>query len=393
MALDPNLLAQLQGVHPARRMPLDALRAGLMQGAAEKRINISRDGDLELFNYSSLCQFEQQWDLFALIARGLILDPARRQVVATPFPKFFNFNEGGVALPDESFTVSEKFDGSLGILFYHHDKWRITTRGQLSSAQGAWATRHLHDTVDISRLSAGTTYLVEIVYKENKVVIPYDFEGLVLLAAYDPSGRELARSDLEQTAFAVGMRLAASVAFSTFDDLLNAAGRLTIHEEGYVLRFDGGLRVKLKGEAYCRVHKLICHCTPLALWESMMHAEDLDSRRHELPEEMRVDFDSIRRLLSAQFDALVDEVRVGHERTTGRNDKELGMILQDPNRDLTAMQGKFVFACRKGKFLDAVHAKGPWREKLFKCMRPDGNRLKGYVASSAMNRFAESSES
>ncbi|HZK80887.1 MAG TPA: RNA ligase [Humisphaera sp.] len=392
MALDPNLLSQLLGLHPARRMPYDELRAGLMLGAAEKRINISRDGDLELFNYSSLCQFEQQWDLFSLISRGLILDPVQRLVIATPFPKFFNFNEGGVALPDEPFTVSEKLDGSLGILFHHQGKWRITTRGQLNSPQGAWATAHLHGRVDLSRLAPGTTYLVEIVYKENQVVIPYDFEGLVLLAAYDASGRELSRAELEQAASGAGVKLAASIACSSFDELLDTAGRLTAHEEGFVIRYAGGLRIKLKGEAYCRVHKLICHCTPLALWEAMMHMEDLDAQRKELPEELRVDFDVIRRLLCAQFDAIVQEVRIGHERMAGLSDKELGMSRHDPGRGLTPMQAKFIFACRKEGFLDEVHKCGMWREKLFKCIRPDGNRLQGYVASNAMNRFAEASD-
>jgi len=392
MALDPALLSQIIGLHPARRMPFDELRAGLMLGAAEKRINISRDGDLELFNYSSLCQFEQQWDLFSLISRGLILDPVQRQVIATPFPKFFNFNEGGIAIPDEPFTVSEKLDGSLGILFHHQGKWRITTRGQLSSPQGAWATAHLHDRVTISSLTPGTTYLVEIVYKENRVVISYDFEGLVLLAAYDVSGRELSRAELEHAAASAGVKLAASVACASFDDLLGVAGKLTVHQEGFVIRFDGGLRIKLKGEAYCRVHKLICHCTPLALWEAMMHMEDLDAQRKELPEELRVDFDVIRRLLLAQFDAAVQEVRIGHDRMASLSDKELGMSRQDPSRGLTPMQPKFIFACRKENFLEEVHKKGIWREKLFKCIRPDGNWLPGYVASNAMNRFAESSD-
>ena len=123
-----------------------------------------------------------------------------------------------------------------------------------------------------------------------------------------------------------------------------------------------------------------------------MHMEDLDARRKELPEELRVDFDAIRYLLSAQFDAIVQEVRIGHERMAGLSDKELGMSRHDPGRGLTPMQAKFIFACRKEGFLDEVHKSGIWREKLFKCMRPDGNRLQGYVASNAMNRFAEASD-
>ena len=343
-----------------------------------------------MFAYTSLCQFEQQWDFFALLARGLILDPAEKRVVATPFPKFFNFNEGGVALPAGPFEVSEKIDGSLGILFHHNGSWRVSTRGKLDSMQGEWATKHLHARVNANALVPGATYLVEIVYAENRVVIPYDFEGLVLLSAYDEQGREFSRADLEATARAAGVRIARTIVSSSFDELLGVARTLTRFEEGFVLRFANGLRVKLKGEAYCRVHKLVCHCTPLALWESMMNCEDLDAMRQELPEEMRRDFDTIRASLLARFDALVAEIRAAHEQHAKFDARELGLMIQNPGTGLTDAQRKFIFACRKQDLLNVIDRKGEWaRKKLFKYIRPDGNRLEGYVPSDAMNRFEE----
>ncbi|MDB5289662.1 MAG: ligase [Phycisphaerales bacterium] len=389
MALDPQLLSQLQGPHPARRMPFDELRAGLADGVARKTINVSRDGDLELYGYSSFCQFEQQWDLFSLIARGLVLDVSAKRVVATPFPKFFNFNEGGVALPREPFEVSEKLDGSLGILFQHGGKWRVSTRGQLGSEQGQWATTHLHQNVATGNLNTGSTYLVEIVYPENRIVIPYDFSGLILLAAYGEDGHELPRHALEKAATSAGLRIAKHFASGSFDELLDVAQKLTRYEEGFVVRFAGGLRVKLKGEAYCRVHRLVCNCTPLALWEAMMGGEDLDAMRRELPEEMRVDFDAIRAILEAQLDDLVAQVRSAHVMHGSKSDKELGMLVQDPGSGLSEAQRKFLFACRKQDFLDTVRQPGEWRQKAFRHIRPDRNWLAGYESSNAMTRFQE----
>jgi RNA ligase len=46
--------------------------------------------------------------------------------------------------------------------------------------------------------------------------------------------------------------------------------KLPRDREGFVVRFASGLRIKLKGEQYCRIHKLISRCTPLALWDAMM---------------------------------------------------------------------------------------------------------------------------
>ncbi len=391
MILDPALISLLLGRHPARRMPFDELHAGLLRGVEAKNINVSRDGDLALFGYTSTCQFEGQWDLFSLIARGLILDVAERRVVATPFPKFFNFGEAGISLPDEPFEVTEKIDGSLGILFFHQGQWRVSTRGQLASSQGEWATRYVRTQIDTNRLLPGATYLVEIVYAENRVVIPYSFEGLVLLGGYDAGGDEFRRGVLESIADCAGLRIARSVACGSFDDLHGVARSLTRHEEGFVIRFAGGLRLKLKGEAYCRVHKLVCRCTPIALWESMAACEDLEAMRRELPEEMRLDFDVIRRLLTERLDAVVLEIQAGHDKTKTLSDKELGLLLQNPRCDLTPAQRKFVFACRKEPFFESIRQRGEWREKLFRLLRPDRNRLAGYVASTAMTRFGEES--
>ncbi|HZL35488.1 MAG TPA: RNA ligase [Tepidisphaeraceae bacterium] len=393
MPLDPTLLKELLGRHPARRMAYDVLRKGLARGVEARDILVSRDAGLELYAYSSTCQFEQHWDLFSLIARGLILDPAERRVVATPFPKFFNFNEGGIMLPDEPFEATAKIDGSLGIVFHHRGQWRVTTRGQLTSGQGKWATDYLRGQVQCDALTPGVTYLAEIVYPENRIVIPYDFAGLVLLGAYDEAGDELPRPALQAVAQAAGLRITQAIAGSSFEQLLAIAGQLTRDEEGFVIRFQSGLRTKLKGEAYCRVHRLICNCTPLALWDAMMNVQDLDAMRPDLPEEMRGDFDTIRRLLEARFAGLIEQVRTAHEQTRHANDKELGLIIQDPAAPLSDVQRKFLFACRKQNFLAAALLPGEWRQKAFRLIRPGGNRLPGYTPSNVMSRFEAESGS
>lgn len=389
MPLDPQILAQTIGRHPARRMEFDALLAGLGRAVEAGNVQVCREGDLALYGYSSTCQFEQRWDLFSLIARGLILDTRAREVVATPFPKFFNFNEGGVPLPDEPFEVSEKIDGSLGIIFHHTGRWRASTRGWLSSPQGQWATAYLNQRLAVDRLTPGTTYLAEIVYPENRIVIPYEYEGLVLLGAYDAHGDELPRAALESVANEAGFRIARAIACESLTNLVQVAQRLTRQEEGFVIRFRGGLRVKLKGDAYCRVHRLICHCTPLALWEAMMNGEDLDAMRQELPEELRADFDAIRKLLTDRYEALIHDVRIAAEAHGGKSDKEIGLLIQDRAAPLSEAQRKFLFACKKQDFLNAVTRPGEWRHKAFRSFRPDGNRLPGYVASSVMTRFEQ----
>lgn len=360
-------------------MPAVELREGLSRGVADGSIHVSQDGQLELYNYTRLCQTEGRWDLFTLVARGLVLDAVSGDVVATPFPKFFNLSEAEHALPDEPFEVTEKLDGSLGICFFHNARWQVATRGQLDSPQSRWATAYLHAHVNVRALTPGATYLMEIIYRDNQVVIPYEFEGLVLHGGYAATGLELSRLQLEAIARDAGLRIAKMIAGKSMSDLQTAAALLDAKEEGYVVRFASGLRLKLKGEAYCRVHRLVCRCTPLAVWEAMANGEDLDDIRRELPEEMWPNFDQMRRAIAERFEGAIDELSNSLSACAHLNNKELGLLLAHESFTASPRVRKFLFACRNKHFLAAVHQPGDFRTRLFDTIRPTGNALQGYV--------------
>ena len=74
------------------------------------------DADLRILNYTQRTQFERVWNPVTLACRGLVVT-ADGLVVARPFAKFFNLAEHpGIALPDGAVEVTEKLDGSVGIL-------------------------------------------------------------------------------------------------------------------------------------------------------------------------------------------------------------------------------------------------------------------------------------
>jgi RNA ligase len=148
---------------------------------------------LYIYNYTSKAQYERVWNEVTLQCRGLILD-ANGRVVARPFRKFFNLEEVQ-DLPAGPFEVYEKLDGSLGILYWLGDEAYLATRGSFASEQsrranGILQARYRHV---LPRLDRGHTYLFEIIYPENRIVVNYGGrEDLVLLAVVDTAtGAEL----------------------------------------------------------------------------------------------------------------------------------------------------------------------------------------------------------
>ena len=128
-------------IHPARQIPFTALMAGLERarglGFVHRRVNAA--AGLQLFIYTPRCVYDDGWDEFTVMARGLILDEAAGQVVATPFPKFFNVGERRGDVPDHLAAVL-RHGGfrhrPLSSLGSPYTGWRSWLRACLGFARG-----------------------------------------------------------------------------------------------------------------------------------------------------------------------------------------------------------------------------------------------------------------
>ena len=379
-------------IHPAHEYDFQNLYAALHDeisaGAVFK--TTSHDG-LELFCYTRQCTYDRMWNDVNKLARGLIIDPVEQYIVATPFPKFFNLGERSVtpvdqmaaslALPFEAF---EKLDGSLIIIFNHNGQWRCATKGSFVSDQAKWAKAELDKTgFDLNWLDPHTTYLCEAVYAANRIVINYQFEGLVLLAAYTTGGYEASYDYLQSVSNTLGWCLARRYDHKLIEAIVDIAAGLNDQDEGFVIRFDDGFRIKIKGAEYCRVHRLVSNLTPLSIWELLCEGNmnKITDNRFLIPEEFWADFDRMYELIEAQVKVIVDDVAASEKEACKLTDKELGLSLHTYPDHVR----KLIFPMRKhGTIL-----RGRSREVLYRMVRPTGNVLAGYVPGARLNKLME----
>lgn len=215
--------------------------------------------DLAIFNYTHRCQFGRHWDGVTRICRGLVVDLARDRVVARPFPKFFGLQELpelGLSLPGGVPEVTVKLDGSLGISYRTPDgRLRWATRGSFTSRQARiaeemWGGR--------DNVPPGLTLLCEIIHPETRVVVPYDFEGLVLVGAIETdTGRDLGWDELAALGREVGLRVVERVPFDLEEAVARAREMRADSGEGFVLRWPDGFRVKVKAPEYLEAHRVV----------------------------------------------------------------------------------------------------------------------------------------
>jgi RNA ligase len=232
---------------------------------------------LTIWNYTEKVQYENLWDEVTLMCRGLVTDN-EGDIVATPFHKFFNIEEGKFE-PTEKFEVYEKMDGSLGIVFWYRGQWVVATRGSFTSDQAIKA-REILKKYNTDIMFRHLTFCFEIIYPENRIVLDYGTdEKLVLLGTFDKNGKETDSEIWSQYGFDVVKK------YDGINDYKELKQMVKNDQEGFVVKFSNGDRIKVKGVEYLRLHKIMTNVTTTGIWEYLKNGEDVMELLKDVPDE------------------------------------------------------------------------------------------------------------
>lgn len=272
----------------------------------------SEDGTLVLYNYTNKCIYEKKWNHHTLNSRGHVYQVNPRRLVARAFPKFFNLSELAVSkqrnlLKKTDYIITEKLDGSLGIIYFYEGKWRINTRGSFNSDQAQEALKIIEEKYDLNFTfnSKDITILVEIIYPENQIIIDYNGQrDLVIISAYiTHTGEELRRNQLELLSILSGMPLVKEYKL-TFEEMFEFQKKQDLTIEGYVVRFPSGERVKIKSKKYLEIARILSNLTPLSLWKTMIYGKVPVENLEIVPEEFRSEIDRVVNDLESRYQSL-----------------------------------------------------------------------------------------
>lgn len=271
---------------------LDPTLLGQMMDEGYVQVRYHPDYPYAIYCYTKQAMFDRKWNDVTKICRGLIVNEETSEVLARPFKKFFNYGEPSAPFfaPSDLVEVTDKMDGSLGILYWTPDGPQIATKGSFTSEQATWATEHLRaqygDTEWVGY--EGITYCFEIIYPENRIVLDYGkTEGLFLLATIDIRTGQDVPLDIYDDPFAYQDYLMTGP-FAGMVDHLNKAGFMNRkNKEGVVLRrIRDDERLKLKQEDYIELHKVLTGLNERQLWEWLSQGKSIVEILSDLPEEI-----------------------------------------------------------------------------------------------------------
>lgn len=321
------------------------------------------DSNLVILNYTELTTYERRWNKYTMSSRGLILDltdvknNGRIYILAKPFEKFPNYNSNEIEGYEDDInfsdieSITEKMDGSLGISYFFDGEIRFATRGSFNSDQAIkatemWRNKYADKFNWIGYINFPYTMLVEIIYPQNRVVVDYKgFEDLVALGVInltlmtdEPLFRARAIAD------SLGMPITKEYKHN-LHKLLEMKKTISANEEGWVVKFVNGKRLKIKGDEYLKVHRVIYRLSDKAKVKAW--ADDkMDELIKSIPEEFRDEIEELKegldgqlelvhRILVSVYNNIVDYTGISKD-----NRKDFAMIV---NNAINPEYKKFMF--------------------------------------------------
>lgn len=270
--------------------------------------------DIWILNYSPKAQSKRFWDEYTMSCRGMVID-ADGNILARPFQKFKNYEEHDPNEIDlnKPFEIYEKLDGSLIIAFYYEvkRKWELCSRGSFISEQCLEARNLIGNKTE--KLEKGYTYLFEVIYPENRIVVNYgDRRELVLLGkVHTPTGEEVSHTELKID-YSDLFTVVELFDMGEITDLNQLKELDEENQEGFVIRFADGFRVKVKFSEYVRLHGILTNVSNLTVWEHLKNGYDFDELLDRVPDEfydwlkktvnvLQVRYNDIERLALKEF--------------------------------------------------------------------------------------------
>ena len=240
----------------------------LQQDMIEQEVNLGFidkqiENNLIHYTYTREATEKRHWNASTLMCRGLIVDQRDLRIVAYPFDKFFNYEEHekqdiDFLIQNHTYSVTEKLDGVLAISYYDENgSQKFCTRCGMNTEKSKFASLFFKEKYGDILLPKDTTFCFEMISNQTYIQSVYDYSDMVVIGARNlDNGLEYKYDELNTLCKKLGLRLVKYLPYNV-TQCLEVQKTLAANQEGFVLHFDNGAKVKIKGDQYVKIGRIM----------------------------------------------------------------------------------------------------------------------------------------
>ena len=167
------------------------------------KINTFKDLKIISYPYDKEPLYESNLDFYKLFLRGVVINKENK-IICLPPVKSFELSDNSNISTENEIIYETLLDGTMVNLFYHRDKWLISTRSEIGG-YNKWnnkkSFREMFDeccNLDENMLDKSISYSFVMKHKENRNVSPIYDNILILVEAYQFNENIIKRLDISQ---------------------------------------------------------------------------------------------------------------------------------------------------------------------------------------------------
>jgi RNA ligase len=273
----------------------------------------------------------------------------------------------------------------MGCVFLTRDnELHVSTPGSFLSDQAIWATKWIRKHENYNKIRDKfikgelRVLVAEIICPLSRIVVPYDFEGMVSIAAHDNDGNYLCHTRLVTLSNDIGFDVCRKFSFDTVEDV--KAYLDTVEDfEGFVLHWPHtGYRVKMKGEDYCIKHRIISSIHPNRIDEAIDSCnsnivEDIyaciNSVLCEFPEEFSDPYKNAFGLLKDEYERFYSRSGDTLDEFSDKTAKDLAIYLKSSDDEFHKIYFSHIMNAYNGRERNKKLILSIWKRVREKCFK------------------------
>jgi len=208
---------------------------------------------------------------------GIIVDKDTFEIVCFSFPKIVNniesheFIQEDSTIDNNTFTIESIYEGTLIRLYYHNEKWNLSTKNCIDAYSSRWGSNMSHgemfqECVDSSFLThldildKSLCYSFILIHPENRRCISYKDKTLIHIQTIDLKTMKEVDIDIGSSIGGIHKsekNIVKLTSTNTYESLINTLETKIITSlEGFILKDYKGNRKKIRTYYYKRLHEL-----------------------------------------------------------------------------------------------------------------------------------------